>query len=199
MLLRLAQIPFQVIGQDADESACDWTLSLEDIVKNITLYKMQHAAMPAGHTEGQRAFVLTADTLTKDMQGNVHGKPTDREDAKRMLRITREGSVVATAFCIEKRLWSQNRWQVQERVLDCVTAFYRFNVPESLLDYYLDNSPSTTCANATAVEELGLQFLEYVEGSYTSIIGLPLFEVRQALTKLGFFESHKHTSSTLQL
>jgi len=186
MLLQLARIPFAVIGQDADETSCDWTLPLQDVVTQIALFKMKHAVVPLG-TQGQTVYVLTADTLTQGADGTIYGKPVDREDAKRMLKQTQTGSRVATAFCLEKRKWLDGAWVTQQQVLECVTAAYVFNVPDELLDYYLDNSPGVGCANATAVEGFGLQFLESVNGSYTAIIGLPLFELRIALKTIGFF------------
>jgi septum formation protein len=187
MLLRLAKIPFVIIDQQADEAACDWTLSLEEVVTGIALFKMKHALVPPGTQEGQCAYILTADTLVQDVEGILHGKSVDREDAKATLRIARRGNMAATAFCIEKRVWSGDQWRVLDHQLRCVKASYRFAVPEDLLDYYLDNSPGGTAANATAVEEFGLQFLEYVNGSYSTIVGLPLFEVREVLAQMGFF------------
>lgn len=42
------------------------------------------------------------------------------------------------------------------------------------------------CAGAVTIEEFGMQFVKEIHGSYSNIIGLPLFEVRHALKTLGF-------------
>ena len=44
-------------------------------------------------------------------------------------------------------------------------------------------------AGAVAVEECGSQFLQSIQGSHSGLIGLPMFELRQALTKCGFFNT----------
>ena len=42
-------------------------------------------------------------------------------------------------------------------------------------------------SNAIAIEGCGGQFLQWVRGSYTTIVGLPMFELREALEEIGFY------------
>jgi len=188
MLLDLAQIPYQVVAQDADETECDWTQPLQMVVESIALYKMKHAFIPPGTKEGEIAFILTADTLSEDKQGKISGKPVDRADAIAKIKAARTGIRTGTAFCIEKRLWDGKKWQQKERILEFVDARYSFVVPDEWIDTYLEKSCGLKGTQAIAVEEYGAQFLQKVEGSYTAIVGLPLYEVRQALERLQFFE-----------
>ena len=188
MLLAQIQIPFQVIGQHADESVCDWNLPLIEVVRNIALYKMEQAIVSNGKVEGEICFVLTADTLNLDVRGRLQGKPVDRKDAIEKIRISREGSDLATAFCIDKKKWNGISWELVERVCEVVCASYLFEIPETWIATYLEKSCGLQCAGAIAIEDFGGQFLRDVKGSYSAIVGLPQFEVRQALEKLGFFE-----------
>ncbi|MDZ4154758.1 Maf family protein, partial [Methylicorpusculum sp.] len=64
---------------------------------------------------------------------------------------------------------------------------FLFVVEDTAIDYYLDNSIGMGTSNAIAIEGFGEQFLKKITGSYSTVIGLPLFEVRQALDELGFF------------
>jgi septum formation protein len=187
MLLNLAQIPFTLIGQDADETLCDWALPLPEIVTHIARFKMEHVQLPAGF-DGQVCFVLTADTLTQDKNGAVQGKPVDRDDAIAKIKSSRVGSNLCTAFCLDKKIWRNNQWQLIERIEQVVHAEYLFVLPDEWIDIYLDTSIAMDTAGAITVEAFGAQFLKVVNGSYSAIIGLPLFEVREALAKLGFFE-----------
>lgn len=182
MLLREAGIPFTVIPQSADESVCDWTLPLEPAVKGIALHKMQHVLLPEGH-EGEFCFVLTADTLTETKEGKLEGKPIDRADAIAKLRSARQGVCTGTAVCLERRLFKNGCWAVEEQRMLYAQAHYIFNVPEHELDFYLDNVP-VVGAGAIAIEGFGNQFLERLEGSYSAVVGLPMYELRRALTKL---------------
>jgi predicted house-cleaning NTP pyrophosphatase (Maf/HAM1 superfamily) len=56
-----------------------------------------------------------------------------------------------------------------------------------MVDRYFEKTPFFLNISAgCAVEGFGQSFLKSVNGSYTGILGLPLFELRQALKTLGF-------------
>ena len=186
MLLREALIPFTLVSQSADESQCDWNLSLEKVVESIALYKMQHVILPEGR-EGDICFVLTADTLTENSLGKLEGKPTDRDDAVMKLKSSRNGVRTGTAFCLERRIFKSGAWHQDARILTYAQGRYRFNVPDEAIDFYLDHVP-VVGAGAIAIEGFGNQFLEYVEGSYSAVVGLPMYELRDSLHALGFFD-----------
>ncbi len=188
MLLEQAHIPFTIVGQDADEAACDWGLPLVQLVQSIALYKMDHAILPLGNREGEHCFVLTADTLSQDKDGTINGKPVDRADAVAKIKRARNGSRLCTAFCLDKRVWQQGKWEIVHREQQQIFAEYIFNVPDQWIETYLDNSPGLQASNAIAIEEFGGQFLYEVRGSYTTIVGLPMYELRQALEQYGFFQ-----------
>lgn len=188
ILLREAQIPFTLIGQDADETQCGWGLPLPRLVQEIALYKMNHVILPAGNNEGDVCFVLTADTMSQDKQGIIHGKPVDRDDAIAKIKAARQGSYLCTAFCLDRSVWRDGVWKLEQRIQECVSSEYIFLVPDSWIDIYLEKSIGLKTAGSIAVEDFGGQFLKMVHGSYTTIVGLPMFEVRQALERIGFFE-----------
>lgn len=188
MLLEESQIPFVTVDQDADESQCDWGLPLPQLVLSIALYKMQHVILPDGKYEGDICFVLTADTMSHDKTGKIHGKPVDREDAIAKIKATAAGSFLCTAFCVDRKVWRDNKWVIEERIADVVSAEFMFIIPDNWIDIYLEKTPFLDVSGGIAVEKYGNQFLKTVHGSYSTIIGLPLFEVRQALEKLGFFK-----------
>lgn len=185
-LLREAMIPFQLIEQDVDETECDWGLPLEKVVELIALHKMEHLIMPQGQ-EGQITFVLTADTLSQDKEGSINGKPIDRADAVAKIKAARKGSRLVTAFCLDKKIFRNGSWQTEKRIVRCVHAQYEFIISDRWIDIYIDNSPALNVSNAIAIEEFGAPFLKTLTGSYSTIVGLPLFELREALEELEFF------------
>jgi len=185
-LLRKVQIPFKVVGQDADETQCDWGLPLPQLVQKIALHKMNHVVLPVGQ-DSAICFVLTADTLSQDKSGIIHGKPIDKNDAIIKIKMAREGTYLCTAFCLDKKIWHNGTWHVQDRIEEWVPVEYNFIVPDDWVDIYLEKSSGLHTANAIAVAEFGAQFLQEVRGSYSAIVGLPLFQVRKALERIGFF------------
>jgi len=185
-LLSEANIPFVMIGHTADETACDWGLPLQKLVESIALSKMEHVVLPQGE-EGQQCFVLTADTLSQDIYGNITGKPIDREDARQKIKDSRGRTYTGTAFCLDKRIYRAGAWQVEHRIVRFVGAHCQFIVPDNWVENYLENSLGMQASGAIAIEEYGGLFLKEVQGSYTTIVGLPLFELREALSEVGFF------------
>lgn len=185
-LLMDAKFSFRVIGHSADETACDWGQPLQKLVESIALSKMEHVDIRPGKTGGY-CFVLTADTLSQDSQGVISGKPLDREDARQKLKAARNGMYTGTAFCLDRRVWHNNAWRVDKRIVRFVGAQYKFVVPDEWIEAYLDTSLGLNASAAIAIEGYGGLFLQEVQGSYTTIVGLPLFELRQALTEIGFF------------
>lgn len=185
MLLREAKIPFTVIAQKADESQCDWTLSLQKVVESIAMYKMEHVLLADGK-QGDICYVLTADTLTENSKGEIEGKPVDRNDAIKKLISARAGVRTGTAFCLDRRVYTAQGWHVDKRIVQFQQAVYQFIVPDALIDFYFDNVPTLgTCA--IAIEGFGSQFLKELNGSYTAVVGLPMYELREALETVGFF------------
>jgi septum formation protein len=186
-LLTEARIPFKVVSQDADETQCDWGLPLEQVVSSIALHKMEHVVLPVGTHEGELCFVLTADTLSQDIDGTIHGKPVDRADAIKKIKSARNGTRLCTAFCVDRRIWSDGVWEVDRRIQEHVCSSFVFNIPDEWIEIYLQTSPGLQTANAIAVEGYGALFLKEVRGSHSAIIGLPMYEVREALERIGFF------------
>lgn len=187
VLLQEARIPFECIGHDADEEAADRSLPFLDLLQQIARDKMDHALLQPGNKEGEEIFVLSADSMGYDSHGKIHGKPKDRDDAIHKIKSLGEKATTATAYCIDKKKWNGKEWITVERCERVVQAHYRFVVPDQWIDRYLEHSWAMIASGAIAVEFYGSQFLEWIDGSYSGVMGLPMFEVREDLEKLGFF------------
>ncbi len=191
-LLTDACIPFTIVPQVAEELAPDSGLPLQELVERIATAKMDHVVMPAG-VEGDIAFVLTADTLTQYASGVIAGKPVNKEHAIEQIKAARAGQIVtATAFCLEKKEFKMTAgagsWHSIERVIRYVPAQYQFIVPDEWIERYFELSKGYQGSGAIAIEGFGSLFLKEVQGSYSAIVGLPLYELREELNRLRFFD-----------
>lgn len=187
LLLDNAKIPYQLVSQDADETKCDWQLSLQKVVESIAIFKMEHAILPQG-SPGKICYVLTADTLSQDVKGVIHGKPENEQDAMAKIKAAAQGpNICATAFCLERKIFKDGSWKAEKRILKFVEAKYEFIVPDDWIERYLLYGGGQDTAGAIRIEGYGSQFLRMVHGSYSAIVGLPMFELREALQELGFF------------
>lgn len=188
MLLQSCQIPFSLLAQSADESQCSLSQPLEHLVRQLALLKMKHISLPIAD-EGCVAFFLTADTMTMDSSGNLLGKPVDRKDAVRMLKSCRNGAIVGTAFCLERKIFKSNNWITQETIVDYDQASCIVDIPDVFLDFYLDRVSFMHVSGGIAIEGFGDQFVTEIKGSYSAILGLPMYKVREALYVLGFYNN----------
>lgn len=186
-LLEQALIPYLVIDQDADESQIATNQELSHIVMQIAALKMKHAKIPAGKNNGDICFILTADTLGCTKSGRILCKPVDRNDGISMLYDARQGTLTVTGFCLRKLVWQQNCWVVLQEIIDYDQAESVFDVADECIDFYLDNIPFLTVSGAISIEGFGGQFLKSVNGSYESVVGLPMFKIRQLLFEFGFY------------
>ncbi len=188
-LLTLSDISFIELSHGADETACDWTLPAPTVVTAIARLKMDHTTISTSDLS-HSAYVLTVDTLCVDSFGKVHGKPEDEQKAREMIVLWRNGCTVLTGFCLDKKVKQGGAWVTQERVEQTVSSKLTISVPDEWLETYIKKSCSLQAAGGVAIEEFGCQFVQSIEGSYSNILGLPLFELRLALTKLNFFNAY---------
>lgn len=190
-LLEIADIPFKLISHKSDERVSDSGLSFEQYVLAIAQEKMQEIIYPPkSEIEFNKPyFFLTSDTLVRGLSSSeVFGKPKDLQDAKRMLRALRDQTIlVATACCLEKKIFDGKEWKNIDQKHWVVTATAEYCVDEESLDKYLEKVPSAlSIASGATIEGYGHNFVKTIDGSYSAALGLPIFELRQILKKMNF-------------
>ena len=185
-LLSDSKINFSIISQTADESQFSLNQSIESLVFQLSILKMDHIVFPVG-VQGQISYFLTADTMTLFSDGRLYGKPLDRNDAIRMLKECKSGTIGGTAFCLDRKIFDNNCWVTQKRIVDYDQASFIFDVPDSFIDFYLDNVSFMDLSGAIAVNGFGEQFVKQINGCYSAIFGLPMYKLRNALFSLGFY------------
>jgi septum formation protein len=123
-------------------------------------------------------FVLAADTLVS-VDGCILGKPTDRQDARRMLRLlSGRTHQVLTAVALVDPAGEVEEAQVQSEV-----EFRRLEADD--LERYLDTGEAFDKAGAYAVQGLARAFVQRVRGSFSNVVGLPKEEVSELLHRHG--------------
>lgn len=124
------------------------------------------------------ACVIGADTEVID--GNqVLGKPDNRADAARMLRQLSARSHQALSSVAVIR--GGKRY-----ITSSITRVEFAEIPEPLLQLYLDSMEWSGKAGAYAIQGLAAAFVRRIDGSYSNVMGLPLYETRQLLCKSGY-------------
>lgn len=187
-LLQEAGINFKTIKHNADECAVDLGKCFDSYVLDIAKEKMKHASLPEGQ-DGSVIFVLTSDTLvyTNDT-GTILGKPKDIDDAKRMLRLFRkEKAKVVTGCCLYKKIYKNGKWQNEAENCWTTASIVEFVIEDKDFDLYFEKLPQFfKSASGGIIEGYGQRFCKSINGSYSNVIGLPLYELVQALELMGF-------------
>lgn len=121
--------------------------------------------------------VLAADT-TVTVDGKIMGKPADANEAMDMLRSlsgrTHEVLTAVAVFAQDQLTEALNRSEVKFSA-----------VSEAALRAYVASAEPYDKAGAYGVQGHAAQFIEHISGSYTGIMGLPLFETAQLLNQAG--------------
>lgn len=187
-LLKTAGIKFNVLEHQSDECGVELEKDFGKYVLGIAKHKMESLDLPKIEEYKKNAiFVLTADTLVK-VDDHVLGKPEDLDDAKRMLEhMFNKSTEVLTGVCLEKKIFQDGRWLINAEKNWVTSAIIEFWVDEENYDNYFRRLPEAIFScGAGRIEDFGQNFVKSINGSYTTILGLPMFELRQALKELGF-------------
>ena len=157
---------------DVDESYPD-TLQGEEIPAYISREKAEAYQSMIEPDE----LLITADTIVW-MNGEVLGKPKDREDAIRMLRkLSGASHQVITGVCLTTKGW-QNSFTVTTDVTFAVLS-------EEEIVYYVDKYSPMDKAGAYGVQEwIGFIGVESISVSYYNVMGLPVQKLYRELIKL---------------
>lgn len=178
-LLELAHIPCVCIGHAADETAIPLEADFAAYVTEIAQTKSMHACLDAidQHAVGAMIRVLAADTLAQTVRSQqILGKPRDHAHAHAMLdTLMHEHALVVTACVLAEYHLRDGQWQRHTTTTWTEQAEVRFVVPTEAREQYFSRMPGVMGAcGAAIIEDYGSCFLEYINGSYSAVMGLPL-------------------------
>ena len=124
--------------------------------------------------------VISADTIVH-ANGLIYGKPTDRDDAIRILsHLSNTTHTVTTAVCVR-------RGPTQKRFAIHTTVRLRALTHQEIQSY-VDSGEADDKAGAYGIQGRAGAFVAEVNGSWTNVMGLPVEAVINVLKELGFDE-----------
>jgi septum formation protein len=150
----------------------------DDYVLRVTRLKADAAWQRVLSRKGMRRMpVLAADT-TVALANEILAKPVDAADAARMLRLlsgTRHRVLTAVAVAFEGR--------VEVRVNESHVTFCPLD--ETRIGAYVASGEPFDKAGGYGIQGRAGAFVSHLEGSYTGVMGLPLFETGELLREFG--------------
>ncbi len=152
------------------EAPAHYVLRVTDAKLDAALVRLARRGLPAGP-------VLCADT-TVAMGRTIYGKPEDAADARRMLiELAGQTHRVLTAVAV------QNGADRLRALSDSRVRFCALTAVD--IQAYVATGEPLGKAGAYAVQGRAATFIEHISGSYSGIMGLPVFETAALLRQAG--------------
>ncbi|MDR3139311.1 MAG: Maf family protein [Treponema sp.] len=174
---RLLGLPFNIMPSLIDETY-EEGLSSREIAEELAVRKVNKILeLLRGRTP---PWICGADTIIS-VDGEVFGKPRDREDAYRMLgKLQGRDHEVITAVAL---------FNGRDKSVDCrsavsVVSFARLQ--ENEIEWYLNTGEWQGVAGSYRIQGLADCFVSGIKGSFSTIVGLPLHEFYVMLRENGY-------------
>ncbi len=172
----LAQININAITHavNIDESRKQ-NESVADYVERLAVEKAQCGFDTIDNEK--KLPVLGSDTVV-EIHGTILGKPDDRQHARQMLQqLSGQQHVVHTAVAIVS---------VDKKSVVCSSSQVLFKaLDDQEIENYLATGEADDKAGAYAIQGIAAQFVKNINGSFSGVMGLPLFETVALLKQCG--------------
>lgn len=175
----LAQIGLHIskIASDIDETPHENELALA-YTERMAWQKSEQALalFLAAHGAKPELPVLTADTSVA-IDGLILGKPDNHAHAVTMLRMLsgRSHQVISSVV-----MWHQGQRSQTTQVSDVTFR----PLTEAEIQAYVDSGEADDKAGAYGIQGAAAVFIEHLSGSFSGVMGLPLFETAALLRQL---------------
>lgn len=155
---------------------CEERYPAELAAEEVPLYLSQLKSRAYPEPLGERDILLTADTVVV-LDGEVLGKPRDREDALRMLRrLAGRRHTVVSGVTLRSRK--------QMCTFDARTSVWLRDLTDEEIAYYVDTYHPFDKAGSYGIQEwIGYVAIERIEGSFYNVMGLPIQKLYTELNK----------------
>lgn len=170
-ILSALGLEFSIAAAEVDETPFADETAVDMVVRLAVTKAEAVAAMPGD-------LIIAADTAVV-IDSRVLGKPADRDECLAMLgALAGQRHTVFTGVALRSN--DETRTTVSE-----TDVFFRNISRDEALAYWQSGEPRDK-AGAYAIQGIGGAFVERIEGSYSGVVGLPIFETVELLREVGF-------------
>ena len=178
-LLEQMGISFDVLAVDIDETA----KNNEPAEKYVVRLANEKALAGWNIEKHPQKPVLGSDTAVV-INGEILGKPENNDDARRMLQLlSGKTHQVMTAVTLASK--SQNASEPELTGVLSVSDVTFKTLSWDEITSYVNTGECDDKAGAYAIQGLAAAFITYLSGSYSGVMGLPLYETTELLNNAG--------------
>lgn len=177
LLRKINIIPDSIISADIDE-----TPATKELPNKLALRLAQEKGQRVLDVTQGDCYIISADTVVA-LGRRILPKALTQEDVRYCFNLlSGRGHKVYTAFTLIKKI--NNQVTIRNKVVTTVLKFKRMTTQE--IDYYVNSNEGLNKAGGYAIQGYAQCYLEFISGSVSNVVGLPLFEVRNGLLSLGY-------------
>jgi septum formation protein len=186
--LRAAGIEPTVIVSDVDEpvavaAAQERYGALQPADVPLLLARAKCEAVASDLTSS--AVVLGCDSML-ELDGEVHGKPADADDARaRWRRMRGRAGVLHTGHWLRDERTEADGGTTATLGATASTTVHFADLADDEIDRYVATGEPLQVAGAFTVDGLGGAFVQAIEGDYHNVVGLSLPLLRELLAEIG--------------
>jgi len=178
-ILSNLKIPFETVTADIEETFSD-TLEKRQVSSYLSERKVRAVIQKISDRKDWN-WVLGADTIVLH-NDKIYGKPHNLTEAKRFLEeFSGKKHEVITGITLFNRL--KNSFST---TLSCTEVKFS-KLSEKEIEWYLDTNEWKNAAGAYRIQGLASFFIEETKGSYSNVVGLPIFELYCIFKQQGYF------------
>jgi len=172
-ILKQIGIPFEAVASRVVETL-NRVMTPDEMACQMAMHKGKSV-----HHLYQNRWILGADTIVV-LNEKVFGKPRDAPECREMLHyLSGKNHRVITGFCIVDPSGTSLH-------IEAVTTEVKIKaLAEQEIDTYVKTGEPFGKAGGYAIQGIGSFMIEYIRGSYTNVVGLPVCEVVASLVKCG--------------
>ena len=173
-LLSSLGIEFEVVTDNSLEVVGE-NLLPEEIVCELAEFKWTNVTQKL--PSGTDAVVISADTVVS-VDGKVLGKPTDEDDAEKMLTmLSGRSHFVYTGVCV------RDTFSKKKKKFYVKTEVFFKNLDIIEIKDYINTGEPMDKAGAYGIQDFGALFVEKIHGDYFNVVGLPICKLSEVLKK----------------
>lgn len=175
-LLQRMNIPYEIIVSDFDEDSVSFEGNPSDYVKELAMEK----ANSVSETLSGDSLVIGADTIVY-ANGQILGKPKNRQDAKRMMKLLQ-----GTDHYVYSGVALIHLARNLKTAFSVVTTVSFSKMDDNEIEFYLTRDEWQDKAGAYGIQGAAGIYIRGIHGDYYNVMGLPLQELYTRLREYSY-------------